>query len=89
MINLKEDDEIWWYEDDGMEITHYRCALTDAFQSWYISFKNKLLSLGVTVSRLDSLVFIWHNNDTLEGAYMLMIFCFKDLKRSLKILSSF
>ena len=41
--------------------------LTDGFRPWYISVKNILLSLGVTTSKWNPLVFISHNVDKLEG----------------------
>ena len=40
-------------------------GLTDASRSWYISVKNKLLSLGVSINKFDPSVFIRHNQDNL------------------------
>ena len=42
-------------------------GLTDASRSWYISVRDKLLSLGVRVSKLDPSVFIWHYKNKLGG----------------------
>ena len=39
-------------------------GLTDASRSWHISIKNKLL---VSASKSDPSVFVWRNEDNLEG----------------------
>ena len=39
-------------------------GLTDASRSWHISIKNKLL---VSARKSDPSVFVWHNEDNLEG----------------------
>ena len=43
------------------------CAIEPYISLLYVRVKNKLLSLGVSVNKLDPSVFIWHNEGNLEG----------------------
>ena len=42
-------------------------GLADAARAWYVRVKVELLSLGVTISELDTSLFFWHVDGVLEG----------------------
>ena len=42
-------------------------GLADAARAWYKRVKEELLSLGVTISELDTSLFFWHVDGVLEG----------------------